>query len=123
MTKEAVSRLDLAPYREILVAERKRLLGELTGESSRLMFGGRVAEDDQPPLLHDQFVALREQSIAYETLKLIESALDRLRMGEFGICLGCSEDIPARRLAAVPWAEYCIACQERAAQEADQRAA
>ena len=47
-----------------------------------------------------------------EVLKEIESAIDRVDSGEYGVCNACEEKIPARRLQAVPWARYCIDCQE-----------
>jgi len=37
--------------------------------------------------------------------------------GTFGICLDCEEEINPKRLAAVPWAARCVACQERADRE------
>jgi DnaK suppressor protein len=44
----------------------------------------------------------------------VEAALARIRSGEFGLCLGCDKSIPARRLQVVPWAAYCVSCQEQA---------
>ena len=38
----------------------------------------------------------------------------RIDEGNFGVCLHCEEDISPKRLAAVPWAPYCIQCQEQA---------
>jgi DnaK suppressor protein len=32
--------------------------------------------------------------------------------GSFGICLRCDEEIPEKRLKALPWAAYCVPCQE-----------
>ena len=46
----------------------------------------------------------------------IEDALERLDNGGYGTCLNCSDDIPKVRLRAVPWARYCIDCQEQAEQ-------
>ena len=46
----------------------------------------------------------------------IEEALRRLDGGQYGTCLNCSDDIPKARLRAVPWARYCIDCQEQAEQ-------
>jgi DnaK suppressor protein len=45
-------------------------------------------------------------------LKLIDAALLRIQDGTFGECLHCGQDIGERRLTAVPWARYCITCQE-----------
>ena len=47
-------------------------------------------------------------------LREIRAALERIDSGSFGICLNCEEDIGAKRLAAVPWAAFCIVCQEAA---------
>ena len=49
------------------------------------------------------------------TSRLREAERARLRIdttGEFGVCVECEEDINPKRLAAVPWATSCIACQE-----------
>ena len=44
----------------------------------------------------------------------MRTALRRVHAGTFGICAGCEENINPKRLAAVPWASLCIACQEAA---------
>jgi DnaK suppressor protein len=102
------------PYRETLAAKKRQLLEELSLESSRLAVYGRVADDDQPPMLHDQFVTMRQQGMTYQTLKLVDAALERLAAGDFGACLACGGAISNGRLNAIPWAEYCIRCQEDA---------
>jgi len=55
----------------------------------------------------------RESSGLRET----RAALRRIDDGSFGICMDCEEEINLKRLAAVPWAARCIACQERADRE------
>ena len=32
--------------------------------------------------------------------------------GTYGECEGCGEEISAARLKALPWARYCVTCQE-----------
>ena len=51
----------------------------------------------------------------------VRSALRRTKDGTFGICLHCEEEISTKRLTAVPWAPYCIACQEYADRNRAQR--
>src|SRR3954471_13730142 len=46
-------------------------------------------------------------------LNLTEVALRRIGDGTFGECAHCGESINHKRLEAVPWAQYCIACQEQ----------
>jgi DnaK suppressor protein len=54
---------------------------------------------------------------------MVDEALDRLNAGDYGICLACEEPIPPKRLRAVSWARYCVACQESIASEMDEMAA
>ena len=61
---------------------------------------------------HDEFISLHLNSLDYGQLRLIEEALDRFRAGDYGVCLACEEPIPAKRLQALPWARYCVSCQE-----------
>jgi len=47
-----------------------------------------------------------------ETLMLIGEALERIGANEYGSCVNCGIEIGMKRLEAVPWAQYCIDCQE-----------
>jgi DnaK suppressor protein len=48
----------------------------------------------------------------FNQLRNARAALRRTQEGSFGICQGCDDDIAPKRLAAVPWAQFCIRCQE-----------
>ncbi len=48
------------------------------------------------------------------TMLRIEEALARIESGTYGICTNCSNEIRPGRLKAMPWARYCIDCQELA---------
>ena len=54
-------------------------------------------------------------------VRRLRSALARTNDGSYGVCLHCEEEIASTRLKAVPWAELCIRCQERAEDLASQR--
>jgi len=43
----------------------------------------------------------------------IDQAMRRLDQGKYGACDHCGEAIGLPRLQALPWAQYCIGCQER----------
>jgi DnaK suppressor protein len=53
-----------------------------------------------------------------QRLKAIDFAFTRLDQGEYGICAECGEAIALDRLKAVPFAAYCLSCQERRNREA-----
>ena len=48
------------------------------------------------------------------TLLQIENALARMDEGSYGRCANCGQTINVLRLEAVPWARFCIDCQELA---------
>ena len=50
----------------------------------------------------------------FNQLRNTRAALRRIAEGSFGICQECDQDIHPKRLAAVPWATFCIRCQEAA---------
>jgi DnaK suppressor protein len=50
---------------------------------------------------------------AEERLRYIDEALGRVEAGRYGICAGCREPIGVERLSALPFAAYCIECQQK----------
>jgi len=44
-------------------------------------------------------------------LKLIESAITRIKQGKYGHCIKCGKRIPQDRLVAIPFALMCIECK------------
>lgn len=110
-----------APYRQQLVDRRTQVLSALGIKLDSLACVGRVAEEDQAQVTHDEFVSLRLNSLDYLQLRLVDEALDRMDSGDYGVCLACEETIPAKRLAAIPWARYCVQCQETVGAERERQ--
>jgi len=48
-----------------------------------------------------------------ERLRSIDFAFNLLEQGRYGICTICNEDIPIGRLETMPFAAYCVDCQEK----------
>jgi len=44
----------------------------------------------------------------------VEEAINRMDLGTYGRCPNCGNSIHPLRLEAVPWARFCIDCQELA---------
>jgi DnaK suppressor protein len=99
-------------YRRMLLDKREQVVSGLGVKFDTLARMGRVAEEDQAQLSHDEFVSLRLNSLDYGQLRLVEEALDRVQSGDYGVCLACERPIPSKRLQALPWARYCVPCQE-----------
>jgi len=112
MKSATVARESAETYRQMLLDRRREVVSNLAGKFDTRAALGRVAEDDQAQISHDEFVSLHINSLDYAQLRLVDEALDRLTAGDFGVCLACEEPIAPKRLRAVSWARYCVHCQD-----------
>jgi len=108
-----MTKTEVKKYKEILEAKRRELEGNVRNRE------GIVIEKTPDALDEVQHAGERELAIRNldrETnlLRNVRGALARIEDGSFGVCLHCEEDINPKRLNAVPWAPYCITCQEMA---------
>jgi DnaK suppressor protein len=75
---------------------------------------------EQTPEEYEQMVFAAERELALVNLERgsklareVDAALRRIEEGAYGICESCEEEISAKRLQALPWARYCVVCQEQ----------
>ncbi len=103
--------INLEKYRQALEQKRNDLL---TGSSDRedILIENAAEEFDRLQQQLNREVAIRNLDRESTMLKNVQAALARFDNGTFGICLRCDEDIPEKRLNALPWAAYCVKCQE-----------
>jgi len=111
----AVDPVDLEALRESLVVKQQEMM-DLYEHDIRV---GQESTDDNS----DDFADRANNSYNRETmfalsnteremLIRIDEAFQRLDKGSYGACDFCSNAIGLERLKAVPWARYCIECQE-----------
>jgi DnaK suppressor protein len=104
-------------------ASYQRLLENKAEEVSRSMSAQKAAqvvarldvpsdEGDLSQQHHEEWIFLNRNSIDMKLLREIADALRRMEHGNYGTCLECEEPISIKRLNAVPWARYCVTCQE-----------
>lgn len=67
-------------------------------------------------------LAIRQLELDYSRLRGLREALERIEEGTYGTCLRCDEEISLKRLKVVPWAAYCLRCQEAADRESTEAA-
>ena len=68
---------------------------------------------DEVQLMGERELAIRNLDRDSNELRQIHCALSRIANGTYGVCLHCEEDILPKRMAAMPWAAFCIKCQEK----------
>ena len=77
-------------------------------------------ELDETTTAFEREIAVQKLDRESRLLRQILAALSRIEERTFGMCLHCDEEISRKRLAAVPWTPFCLACQE-AADRGDER--
>src|SRR3954447_3574007 len=104
--------MEQASIKAVLQAKRKELLAGVINRDDIHIENSADALDNVQALMHREIVSRRLSSDS-ALLRRVDSALRRLDAGGFGICLECEEEIPTRRLQVLPWADYCVPCQEK----------
>ena len=67
---------------------------------------------DQAASEYERQSLVHQAATARQMLKNLTQALERMRRRTFGECAECGGDIELKRLDAIPWARYCVRCQE-----------
>lgn len=96
-----------------------KLLEVGNGSSNREALAIETTSDelDRVQNANDRDYAMGNLERNSSRLSEVRDALRRIGSETFGICAGCEANINLKRLTAVPWASYCIACQEVADRE------
>jgi DnaK suppressor protein len=61
---------------------------------------------------HEEWLFLNRNNLEKTLLREVEEAMARVNEGTYGICQECEEPISPKRLQALPWAKFCVRCQE-----------
>ena len=103
-------------YKKKLTARREELMKTI----ARTEEEGRQADDDPTVDLADKAANSYTKEFLFgmtnsdrTILNMIDEALKRIKINEYGLCANCQEEMQQKRLEAVPWAKHCINCQEK----------
>ncbi len=83
---------------------QKDASGDLSGYTFHM---ADVATDN-----FDREFSLDLASTEQQLLNKIQDAIESIEEGTYGTCEPCGKEISMKRLMAVPYATYCISCQE-----------
>ncbi len=107
--------------KEKLLQQRKEILASIEGRKAdvaKMMEGSEPGDevDTASDTIDGNLINhLSDQDT--KRLNMINNALTRIEQGRYGICLNCGENIPEKRLEALPFAMLCMDCQERLERE------
>ena len=106
-----MTKTELNKFKEVLEAKQAELAQVLRNRDG-ITIEKSPDELDEVQNAAERELAIRNLDRESNLLRNVRAALHRIDEGTFGICLHCEEDISPKRLHAVPWAPYCIQCQE-----------
>ena len=106
MTKTEMNR-----FRAMLTAKVAEL-GRFTRHRDGIAVERSADQLDEIEAASQRALAVSNLDREFHRLRNARAALRRTQEGSFGICQECDDDIAPKRLAAVPWAQFCIKCQE-----------
>ena len=116
---QAVTRMDqkkLKSFRERLVVKKQEILVAYNKNKTY----GKEADEDGAQDIADKASNSYTKEFLFslsnnerDMLQLVDEALTRVEGRRFGLCAVCEDEVDKKRLDAVPWAKYCISCQEK----------
>lgn len=124
VVNKVFSKSALKVFKELLIKQREKIVGEVEHiTNDTLKKSQRDASGDlsgytlhMADMAGDHYdrefslgIASSEQGVVYE----IDEALSRIQDGTFGVCFTCEKPITKSRLKAVPYAKYCVNCQQK----------
>ena len=103
---------ELNEIKEQLIAERDTLFTKLSGNDLSVDDTETPDPVDLAVQNYSKNVILAVSENETRQLMMIDEALQRIEDEEYGTCQNCAKEIQPKRLAAIPWARYCLNCQE-----------
>jgi DnaK suppressor protein len=107
-----MNKTQLKDIKERLQKERELLVRKLQGNDLSIDDSETPDPVDLAVRNYSKNVQLAVSENESRQLTLIDEALMRIEDDEYGVCQNCEKDINPKRLQAIPWARYCIECQE-----------
>lgn len=126
MSQEPKTNPELTPeilkqIEEVLVANRQQIIEDLSGvattdshEADNMAakfpeYGDKPDENAQE--ISDYSTNIATDLVMEKALKDIDSTLERIKKGSYGICKYCGKAINVKRLIARPTASSCVECK------------
>ena len=117
-TMKTGSKPNFATYQETLERKAEEVRNSMSAQKAAQVVARLDIPSDEGDLSqqsHEEWIFLNRNTIDMKLLREISGALHRIETGQYGTCMQCEEPISAKRLDALPWARYCVPCQEQIA--------
>jgi DnaK suppressor protein len=112
-----MTKKDMEKFRRLLEEKKATISSDLAKTRS----AEEETSDEATQDIADKAVSSYTREFLYSltdgersTLLQIDDAIGRIDDAIYGLCINCGQPMAEKRLTAVPWAPYCIDCQELA---------
>ncbi len=108
-----ISSEEIKKFEEKLLKAKEKVEAEIKTLKKPVSFGGDVGDpDDEEADESEEFENNVGQAEALEIyLADVNSALDKIKSGSYGICENCNEPIEPEVLKAAPESRFCKNCK------------
>ena len=116
--KKGLNKAQIRRFKNMLEAKAEEIRQNLqSAKAAKALARGEepVGIEELPGQSHEEWIFLNRNNIDAMLLREIHEALGRIEESAFGVCLECDENMSLKRLQAIPWARYCVECQEELA--------
>lgn len=110
-----LTKAKFAAYKRILEKKADEVRQSMSAQKAAQVVARLDCPSDEGDLSqqhHEEWIFLNRNTIDIKLLREIAGALHRIEQETYGVCMECEEPISSKRLDAVPWARYCVQCQE-----------
>ena len=107
-----MSELNLNEIKDKLLIERAALINKLKANDLSIDDAETPDPVDLAVRNYSKNVMLAVSENESRQIVLIDEAIRRIEDEEYGECQNCEKQINPKRLAAIPWARYCLDCQQ-----------
>ncbi|HHT9137559.1 MAG TPA: TraR/DksA family transcriptional regulator [Candidatus Wunengus sp. YC60] len=113
---------EVAQFKKLLLSLRERLVGKvdfMQGEALKKSRQDASGDLSNVPIHmadvgtdnYERDIMIELIQNGEESVRSIDTALEKIEEGTFGVCELCAKKINKERLKAVPYAKLCIDCQ------------
>ena len=104
ITKKIVKKIE-----KQLFSDREEIMMKITRLRGSVMTDYEKGDEDEPDLERSSTLG-RIQELE-QRLASIEQTLQRISLGQYGLCQSCGRDIAEERLEVMPETTLCLACK------------
>lgn len=114
--EERESKESVEQFKKVLLKRKEELAASVKNHVEELpdtgMEGaaGDTSDRASADYTSEMFGVLLERQAG--TLEEVERAINKIEKGDFGVCESCEKSIPSKRIKALPWARFCLECQQ-----------